>query len=155
MVAKPRLRRPARQGRHSITDRGRILFVYNAAGGLLARCKDYIHKIVSPETYPCNLCQLTYGNLGMKRAWRRFVRDLPYTAVFLHRDELVGPYARLRAFPLAAVFVEEGGRVSLLISAAALDAIPDLAALQETVLTRVRERARQHKRIQARTAPVS
>ncbi|MCY4438269.1 MAG: hypothetical protein OXE05_13160 [Chloroflexi bacterium] len=66
----------------------RIVFVYNADSGHLAQLKDYVHKIVSPETYPCSLCQITYGNLGMKRAWRRFVQELPHPAVFAHRDEL-------------------------------------------------------------------
>ncbi len=133
----------------------RILFVYNADGGLLAQFKDYVLKIVSPETYPCSLCQITYGNLGMKRAWRRFVRSLPLEAVFLHRDELVGAYASLRHFPLAAVFSEEDGVVSLLISADELDATPDLPALQALVLARVHERTRGRGQSRKETATVA
>lgn len=120
----------------------RILFVYNADSPLLAQFKDYVHKIVSPETYPCSLCQITYGNLGMKRAWRRYVRNLPYPAVFLHRDEFAGENPQLLEYQLPAVFVEDGADITLLVSAEDLDQTADLPALQELVLARLGERAR-------------
>jgi len=44
----------------------KLIFVYNADSGLLNAMKDWAHKIVSPETYPCSLCALTYNNLGMR-----------------------------------------------------------------------------------------
>ncbi|MYB75904.1 MAG: hypothetical protein F4X83_02165 [Chloroflexi bacterium] len=119
----------------------RILFVYNADSPLLAQLKDYVHKIVSPDTYPCSLCQITYGNLGMKRAWRRYVRNLPYPAVFLHRDELAGGNPQLLEYQLPAVFVEDGANITLLVSAEDLDRTPNLSALQELVLARLSERA--------------
>ena len=47
-----------------------LIFVYNANAGLFNMMSDYAHKIISPETYECNLCALTYGNLGMKQKWK-------------------------------------------------------------------------------------
>lgn len=117
----------------------RILFVYNADAPLLVQFKDFIHKIVSPETYPCSLCQITFGNLGMKRAWRRFVQNLPYPAVFLHRDELVGENPQLLEHQLPAIFVEEGAEITLMVSAEDLNQTADLPALQELVLARLGE----------------
>jgi len=52
----------------------KLIFVYNADSGLLNAMKDWAHKIVSPETYPCSLCALTYDNLGMRRPWREFIK---------------------------------------------------------------------------------
>ena len=118
----------------------RVLFVYNADSGLFAKLKDYVHKIVAPQTYPCSLCQITYGNLGMKRGWRRFAQDLPLTAVSLHRDELTGRYATLLAESLPAVFLEEGGEISSLVTAEELDETPDLPALRAMVSARLKER---------------
>ena len=37
---------------------------------------DFIHRLVSPETYPCRLCDLTYGRVLKKAGWRRFVASL-------------------------------------------------------------------------------
>ncbi len=118
----------------------RILFVYNADSGRMAQLKDYVHKIVAPQTYPCSLCQITYGNLGMRRAWRRFVVDLPLTAVFLHRDELAGRYATLLAESLPAVFVDESGDISPLVTAEELNETPDLPVLQTLVAARLEQR---------------
>ena len=118
----------------------RVLFVYNADSGLIAQLKDYVHKIVAPQSYPCSLCQITFGNLGMKRAWRRFVQDLPQTAVFLHRDELTGRYALLLSESLPAVFVEEREEISSLVTAEELNETPDLPALQAVVSARLEER---------------
>lgn len=118
-----------------------ILLVYNADSPLLAQLKDYVRKIVSPETYPCSLCRITFGNLGMKRAWRRFVRELPYPAVFLHRDELVGEYRQLLEYQLPAIFVGDGAEMTLLVSAEDLNQTAGLPALQAMVLARLGERA--------------
>ena len=46
-----------------------FLFVYNADSGPLKALFDFGHKIVSPGTYPCSLCRLTYGPFGMRREW--------------------------------------------------------------------------------------
>ena len=119
----------------------RILFVYNADSPLLAQLKGYVHKIVAPDTYPCSLCRITYGNLGMKRAWRRFARELPCPAVFLHRDELAVDYPQLLEIQLPAVFMDEGGAITQLVSANALDQTPDVAALQDLVMASLAEYA--------------
>jgi len=46
----------------------RLLFVYNADGGLLPGLKDMFHKILSPGTYPYSLCAVTYGATFMRPA---------------------------------------------------------------------------------------
>ncbi len=119
----------------------RILFVYNADSPLLAQLKDYVHKIVAPDTYPCSLCRITYGNLGMKRAWRRFAQELPHGVVFLHRDELTVAYPQLTELELPAVFMDEGGATTQVVSANALDQTPDVAALQDLVMASLAEYA--------------
>lgn len=44
-----------------ITTTTTLIFVYNAKSGLISAFGDMVHKIVSPATYPCSLCALTYG----------------------------------------------------------------------------------------------
>ena len=117
-----------------------LVFVYNADAGLFSMLTDYAHKIVSPQTYACSLCALTYGNLGMKRAWKRFVTGLDATIEFLHRDELAERYG-VRDVPLPAVFrpaaagLEGGlsfgsGSVRLMINLSAYALFPEMTAFQ-------------------------
>ncbi len=54
----------------------RLIFVYNADSGLLNAVKDAIHKAISPSTYPCRLCGLTFGAVRMKSAWKEFIDGL-------------------------------------------------------------------------------
>lgn len=71
----------------------RLVFVYNADGGLLNSVRDVWHRARSPQTYPCQLCRLTYGVTGMNGRWREFTESLDVPVVFLHRDEFRFEYA--------------------------------------------------------------
>ena len=55
-----------------MTKQKEIYFIYNAKGGKWNYIVDTVHKYVSPNTYECNLCQITY-DLKMKRAWKDFI----------------------------------------------------------------------------------
>ena len=70
----------------------KLIFVYNADSGLLNALKDAVHKTVSPDTYECNLCAITYGSVSMKPEWRKFIRSLLVETEFLHRDEFLEVY---------------------------------------------------------------
>jgi hypothetical protein len=115
----------------------RLVFAYAADSGLLNTAIDMAHKVLSPETYPCQLCALTYGPLGMRRRWAAFVKRLPYPAVFLHRNELVRGYPGTEA-PLPALFVEEDGRLATVVDGDAVRGCRDLDALMTLVEAQVR-----------------
>ena len=85
----------------------KILFVYNADSGLLNSLKDTIHKAVSPETYACNLCRVTYGVTSMQDEWKEFIAELPHDVSFMHRDEFVGTYPGVSVH-LPALFSVDG-----------------------------------------------
>ena len=86
----------------------RLLFVYNADGGVVNGLVDAVHKIVSPATYPCSLCAITYGKLAMEPQWRAWLKGLSVPAAFHHRDDFAAAYpdARVR---LPAVLIERDG----------------------------------------------
>lgn len=115
----------------------RLLFVYNADGGLLAGLQDIFHKILSPATYPCSLCGVTYGAAGMRPEWRQFVRALPLPVEFLHRDEFARAYPQWRQHPLPAAFAAaETGELTPFIEAPEMNAA-DLNGLMALVRARV------------------
>lgn len=114
-----------------------VLFVYNADTGLFSVVTDYAHKMLSPKTYPCNLCALTYGAMGMNNTWKDFIANLALPVEFLHRDEFI----KLHPQPdtaLPAAFVKGGGSIVPLISAAEINTCTTVDALIELVREKVK-----------------
>jgi len=72
---------------------GHLVFVYNADSGMLNLVKDIAHKLLSPATYPCSLCDLTYSAFGERKSWVRFRKALPVSQQYLHIDEFVSQYS--------------------------------------------------------------
>lgn len=110
----------------------KLIFVYNADSGILNSLKDWVHKIISPETYPCSLCALTYDNLGMRRPWREFINELGYDVEFLHRDELGEQYG-LKDVKLPAIFTLQDGKPALWLEPSVIDSCNSLNELQSLV----------------------
>jgi hypothetical protein len=92
-----------------------LLFVYNADTGLFSVVTDYAHKILSPKTYPCNLCAITYGSMGMNKKWEEFIANLSFPVEFLHRDEFVKHYD-FKDTQLPAAFLKKGDTITMLIT---------------------------------------
>lgn len=71
----------------------KLLFIYNATSGKLNAVWDGIHKIFSPNSYPCSLCAITYGVVGENKLWKKFRNEAHMEMEFLHRDEFLKSYA--------------------------------------------------------------
>jgi hypothetical protein len=102
----------------------RLIFIYNANGGLVQMALDSLHKTLSPSTYPCSLCAVTYGSLRMEPKWRKWLAELPMPAVFQHKDDT--PH---KSIPLPAVLRERRGQVEVLIDAPTLNGLGTLDEL--------------------------
>lgn len=114
-----------------------MILVYNADSGLPNAVKDAVWKVLRPATYPCSLCALTYGWVSMHGRWRRFLGQLPQAKVFHHRDDFALTFPGL-AIPLPAILLAEGeAPPQVLVSAAELDALPNLEALIALVAARL------------------
>lgn len=112
-----------------------LLFVYNADGGLLHAIGDIAHKILSPATYPCRLCELTHGYFRERAEWRAFVADLGVKCTFLHRSEL-DPVDDVDPEQLPAVYRRVGDCLQRCLGPDALNACRDLAELMDLVRAR-------------------
>lgn len=69
-----------------------LIFVYNANSGAINSLIGTAHKIVSPETYKCGLCALTFGNINENTTWRKFRESSALEMIFLHKDEFLKQY---------------------------------------------------------------
>ena len=69
---------------------GHLVVVWNADAGWQHAMMDSLHKVLSPQTYSCKLCQLTHGIAGPKARWSKFIKTTERPVEFYHRDEFAG-----------------------------------------------------------------
>lgn len=105
------------------------IFVYAAESGWAHAALDWAHKLVSPSTYDCALCQVTYGVFGRKAEWDQALGRLPGDKVFVHRDEFERDYPG-RELVAPAVWRVEAGAWTLVVGPDDWNGIDDVAALE-------------------------
>jgi len=110
-----------------------IIFIYNAKSNIFSTLSDFAHKMLSPSTYPCSLCQLTYGNIGINKQWALFLKTLPYNKTFLHKDEAIAIEAIYLANLPVILFKNKKGTIQVLMTAQELDQLTSLKDLIETL----------------------
>ena len=108
----------------------KIIFVYNADSGLFSTVSDFAHKIISPDTYECNLCKLTYGNIMMKKEWKEFLDSLDAEKTFKHRNEFLNDYPQFKDTALPCIFVCSADDIRLIVSAEEINALEDVSGLK-------------------------
>ena len=113
-----------------------LLFVYNADTGLFSVMTDYAHKIISPKTYPCNLCAITYGNMGMNKKWKEYIDNLTIPIEFLHRDEFLKRYD-LKDTQLPATFIKKGENIAVLIDHSEINGCTSVEELMDLVTMKI------------------
>jgi len=106
-----------------------LIFVYNADTGFFNLVSDIAHKMLSPETYACNLCKITHSNFGMREEWKSFFAELDAELEFLHRDEFIKKF-RMEDMTLPAVFVLVDEKPVELVRADEINACHDTLSLQ-------------------------
>lgn len=111
----------------------KILFIYNADSGFTNALIDQGIKYLTPDKYECKLCMVSYGPVGMRKDWKRFIKDLPYNVEFLHRDELQNAYPRINT-SLPAVVLVSSGKTRVLLKKEDFDHISSVDGLKSAVL---------------------
>lgn len=106
----------------------KLQFVYNAETGYFNKLTDFAHKIVSPKTYACSLCALTYGRFTMKKEWAEYVKSLPIEVEFVYKNEW--KFASIRKhYPLIALQTGNN-RIEVLLETEELNQIKSLKLLK-------------------------
>lgn len=120
----------------------KLIFIYNADSGPVNAALDIAHKLFSPDTYSCNLCQLTHDTFSERSAWKSFRESNPVPMVFLHKDEFerevhgdtsssAAPYT----YPI--ILREEQGQVDIFLDTPDLNQIKDVNILIATIQNRL------------------
>ena len=104
-----------------------LIFIYNAKSGVVNELIDFAHKIVSPETYDCNLCAISYGAFFMKKKWSTYIETLPFKSTFTYKDKFSKDGYNNIKFP--SVFIRSNEKLNEIISATEINEIKDLDQL--------------------------
>ena len=96
----------------------KLIFVYNAKSGKFYVWLDIAHKLISPNTYPCKLCDITYGISSENNTWKHFREASNIDMIFLHSDEFENAYGKAQAkkFELPVILEDNAGQLKELIS---------------------------------------
>lgn len=110
----------------------RLIFVYNAKGGILNKAIDAVHKIISPTTYRCELCALTHDTVGIKRQWDDFLARLEYEKAFYYKEEWEQATAYIEApLPVALLQRNAAEEPEVILSKKEMQQMKDLQELIE------------------------
>jgi 3'-phosphoadenosine 5'-phosphosulfate sulfotransferase (PAPS reductase)/FAD synthetase len=105
-----------------------LVFVYNANSGKLNAMLDSMHKIISPATYACNLCRITYGTFTELPEWKQFRESFEGTMTFLHIDEFERDHPPADGYPV--IFEREAdGTLTTLADASLINGMRDIQEL--------------------------
>ncbi len=113
----------------------KLIFVYNSDSNPISSLIDLGRKIISPESYDCSLCKLTYGPFTELEAWKAFRTSIGVPMEFLHRDEFEKKYGRKFVYP---VILKNGAEIGVLIPKQELDGFKELDELIEAVKAAVK-----------------
>jgi hypothetical protein len=94
----------------------KLLFVYNANAGIVAGIMDSIHKTLSPATYACDLCAITYGAVRMDPAWKAWLKAQSFESVFYHRPDFCAAFPDVKV-DLPVILVQHESRLETLVAA--------------------------------------
>ena len=82
-----------------------LLIVYNADRGFFNAVSASAHKLISPNTYKCPLCEHTFGITGMLKPWKEYLDIQPLTVSFTHRNDFHKDYPQHKSLTLPAVLL--------------------------------------------------
>ncbi|MGX1928954.1 GTPase [Flagellimonas sp. 2504JD4-2] len=117
----------------------KLLFVYNANSGVSNAILDSMHKVFSPSTYDCNLCDITFGIVSENNTWKKFREESELQMDFLHKDEFQNDYPSVvdDSFDFPIVLSEDEKGLTVFITTKELNALQTAEELIQLVNERV------------------
>ncbi len=111
-----------------------IQFIYNAHSGKLHALFDIAHKLISPQTYSCDLCQITHETFRENTEFSALKSQHPIE--LFHIDEYEAHYSAEEHYPV--IIVRRSGDIIQRINRdriSQLQSVEDLRALLTAIET--------------------
>ena len=112
-----------------------LIFIYNADSGSLNAAFDIAHKIISPKTYECSLCSLTFDTFSESKQWREFKDSSKTKMTFLHKDEFESEYAEKFQYPVVLTSSDNG--FDVLLSADEINGFTNVSDLIQELQSKI------------------
>lgn len=96
----------------------KLIFVYNAHSGRFNAYLDSLYKVLSPASYSCKLCELTYGVFRERALWKTFREEINLEMEFLHKDEFLAKCSssEFKNLEFPVVLKEENDQVEVILA---------------------------------------
>jgi hypothetical protein len=109
----------------------KLIFVYNANSGAVSAILDGLHKIVSPSTYDCNLCTITFGKFSEDKIWKEFREESEHEMEFYHKDEFLKQFRSkwLPKYDFPVLLSNENGELEIFMDAKELNTLENATQL--------------------------
>ena len=114
-----------------------LIFIYNAKSGIVNEFLDFAHKIISPSTYNCNLCAISYGNFTMKKKWSDYISSLPVRYTFTYKDK-VSEYG-YDNIKLPSIIFQDKSKSKVIISSEEINKLKKIDQLINILSDRLRD----------------
>jgi hypothetical protein len=117
----------------------KLIFVYNANSGAVSAILDSAHKLLSPTTYDCKLCDLTHGVFSENKHWSTFKESSSIEMVFLHKDEFLKQYKSkwLPKYNFPVILSEEDQALHIFMSSKDFETIETVVELIAVIESKV------------------
>jgi hypothetical protein len=113
-----------------------VLFVYNAKSDLWNKAYDFMHKIISPQTYNCNLCALTFDNFSERKEWTEFRSSLSIDFKFLYSDNFENEFpSEKTSYPV--VYLKSNNGIEKLLSSNEINTIGNIQGFMQLIKDRL------------------
>jgi len=107
-----------------------LIFVYRAERGIFNTLSHTMHRVFSPATYECRLCQFTSSAFGMLRLWKEYLETRSEAKVFYHRKEFTADFPEMTEDPPLILASRQGDpRPQVLLYQADIESCADLNEL--------------------------
>jgi len=100
-----------------------LILVYNANSGWHNTVIDSFHKVVSPKTYDCNLCTITFGIFSEKQVWKKFRTETNIEMQFLHKNQFLQAYKTKEKYDFPIIFKSEDNKIEVFLKSEEVNAL--------------------------------
>ena len=121
---------------HCMRNNCTIIFVYNEESNAFSIVSGYVHKMISPKTYHCNLCKITHHHFGMRSEWKSFINKLPFKFEFFNKNSFAEKYTNLSiSFP--AILLSRNNQLHSLAFAEEINTCASAKDLKKLLLSKL------------------
>ena len=106
-----------------------LLFIHNLDSGVLESLHDYSSsRGAASKADDCPLSRITHSPVGVKKEWKRFLKELGIPTRSMDRDEFTREFGN-RPITFPVVIYKRGAELSILISTEELNQCRELSDL--------------------------